>query len=128
MRTSIALVLAVVFALAACDHRGDATEPGVPVVAGLPDTVTFADVAPIVRAHCMPCHREGQAGPFHLISYRDVRKKAKTIRKMVVHRWMPPWPADTAYSSFLGVKALNAREIATIVKWEIGRASCRERL
>jgi hypothetical protein len=110
-------LLAMIMAMAACDHGGGGTEPGVPEVAGLPDTVTFADVAPIVRAHCMPCHREGQAGPFHLISFRDVKRKAKTIRKMVAHRWMPPWPADTAYSSFLGVKALNAREIATIVKW-----------
>ena len=84
---------------------------------GLPDTVTFAEVAPIIRANCMPCHREGQAGPFALVSYRDIRRKAKTIRKMVIHRWMPPWPADTAYSTFLGTRALNARQIATIVKW-----------
>ena len=117
IRNAVPLMLLLVATMATCDHGGNSPEPGVPVVAGLPDTVTFADVAPIVRAHCMPCHREGQAGPFHLISYPDVRKKAKTIRKMVVHRWMPPWPADTAYSSFLGVKALNAQEIAMIVKW-----------
>lgn len=122
MRVSsvLSFVLFLIIAMVACDQGDEAdgaSLQGLPVVAGLPDTVTFADVAPIVRDHCMPCHREGQAGPFHLISYRDVRRKAKTIRKMVLNRWMPPWPADTAYSSFVGVKALNAREIATIVKW-----------
>lgn len=111
--------LALVAAILACgdDGRMSDAEADIPVVQGLPDTVTFAEVAPIVRANCMPCHREGQAGPFPLVSYHDIRRKAKTIRKMVIHRWMPPWPADTAYSTFLGTRALNAREIATIVKW-----------
>ena len=109
----------LVAAMTACGNDGDdhAADVDVPVLQGLPDTVTFAEVAPIIRANCMPCHREGQAGPFALVSYRDIRRKAKTIRKMVIHRWMPPWPADTAYSTFLGTRALNARQIATIVKW-----------
>lgn len=111
--------VALVVSIAACggNAEGGAAEAGLPVVQGLPDTVTFAEVAPIIRANCMPCHREGQAGPFPLVSYPEVRRKARTIRKMVVHRWMPPWPADTAYSTFLGTRALNARQIATIVKW-----------
>lgn len=88
-----------------------------PVVAGLPDTVTFAHVAPIIRANCIGCHRQGRSGPFPLISYEDVRRKARTVRKMVVGRWMPPWPADTAYTRFLGERALNARQIALIAKW-----------
>ena len=89
----------------------------VPLVEGLPDTVTFAEVAPIIRANCMGCHRTGQAGPFPLVSFHDVRRKAKTVRKMVVGRWMPPWPADTSYSRFLGERVLNARQIAMIAKW-----------
>lgn len=99
------------------DGAAGAGQRMAPRVPGLPDTVTFAEVAPIIRANCTPCHREGQAGPFPLISYNDVRRKAQTVRKMVVHRWMPPWPADTAYSQFVGEKALSARQIATIVKW-----------
>lgn len=95
----------------------DAGAGHVPMVQGLPDTVTFADVAPIIRKHCTGCHRPGQVGPFPLISYQDVRRKAKTVRKMVVGRWMPPWPADTAYSRFLGERTLTARQIAIIAKW-----------
>lgn len=112
-------IAASVACFAACTHAGRTAEVVdlVPRVSGLPDTVTFAEVAPIIRANCMPCHREGQAGPFPLVNYTDMRRKARTIRKMVVNRWMPPWPADTAYSHFLGERALNARQIATIAKW-----------
>ncbi len=114
-----ALVAAGVAAcLVACTGRPADHDAGtVPEVEGLPDTVTFADVAPIIRSHCTGCHRPGQVGPFPLISYQDVRRKAKTVRKMVVGRWMPPWPADTAYSRFLGERTLNARQIATLAKW-----------
>lgn len=111
--------LAVVVMLAACQAGpggGDARHQ-VPLVNGLPDTVTFADVAPIIRAHCIGCHRQGQIAPFPLVSYDQVRRKAKTVRKMVVGRWMPPWPADTAYSRFLGERTLNARQIALLAKW-----------
>jgi hypothetical protein len=112
-------VAACAFLLSTCGPpvTAPADRSDVPQVAGLPDTVTFAEVAPIFRANCMPCHRAGQAGPFPLISYNDVRRKLKMVRKMVVHRWMPPWPADTAYTRFIGEKTLNARQIALIAKW-----------
>ena len=84
----------------------------------LPDTVTYAThVAPLIWAHCMPCHRPGHAGPFPLITYADVRRKARTVRYMVEKRHMPPWPADTAYTRFLGERVLTAREIALIAAW-----------
>ena len=42
--------------------------------------VTFyKDVAPIVFQNCAVCHRPGQAAPFSLIEYADVRKRAKDI-------------------------------------------------
>ncbi len=111
------LVAALLFTCTTGEQPDDTEQSLVPRVAGLPAMVTFADVAPIIRSNCMPCHRSGQAGPFPLVSYNDVRRKAKTIRKMVLHRWMPPWPADTAYSRFLGERALSARQIALVAKW-----------
>jgi hypothetical protein len=83
-----------------------------------PDTVTFAaHIAPIVHTHCTPCHRPGHAGPFPLITYPDVRRRARMVRYMTEHRYMPPWPADTAYSRFLGERVLNARQIGLIARW-----------
>ena len=84
----------------------------------LPDTVTFAEhIAPIVHVNCMPCHRPGQAGPFSLITYADVRRKAKTIKKVTGAGYMPPWPADTNYTRFLGERVLQPRDIALLAKW-----------
>ena len=89
----------------------------------LPDTVTFAEhIAPLVWEHCMPCHRAGQIGPFPLVSYTDVQRKAKMVRFVTTERYMPPWPADTAYARYLGERVLNERQIALIAKWvEQGR-------
>ena len=41
---------------------------------------TFAaDVAPIVYSNCATCHRPGQAAPFSLLSYDDVKRRATLI-------------------------------------------------
>src|SRR5262245_9731899 len=53
---------------------------------------TFSEhVAPIVFNRCASCHRPGEAGPFPLLSYDDVRKRAKLIASVTQKRYMPPW-------------------------------------
>jgi hypothetical protein len=80
--------------------------------------ITFNEhIAPIIHLNCSPCHRKGEAGPFELITYEDVVSKAKTISKVVAKGLMPPWPADTAYSRFVGEKALKANEKELIIQW-----------
>ncbi|MEO8066835.1 MAG: hypothetical protein ABI599_03995 [Flavobacteriales bacterium] len=107
--------LALFFAmLSGCGGAGKDERPD-PV---LPDSVTFAqDIAPIVHANCTPCHRPGQAGPFSLITYADVRRKAKTIKRVTSAGFMPPWPADTLYTRFLEERVLSGRDIALLSKW-----------
>src|SRR5580693_4347796 len=79
---------------------------------------TFAeDIAPIVFKKCAPCHRPGEAGPFPLLSYDDVKKKAKTIAAVTAARYMPPWPADPSYSHFLRERVLTDQQIALIKNW-----------
>jgi hypothetical protein len=75
------------------------------------------DIAPIVFKNCAPCHRPGEAGPFPLLSYADVTKKAKTIAAVTKARYMPPWPADPSYSHFLGERVLTNDEIELIQNW-----------
>src|SRR5437879_12978217 len=54
--------------------------------------VTFnKDVAPIIFQRCAVCHSPGQAAPFNLLGYNDVKKRAKQIAKVVQKRYMPPW-------------------------------------
>jgi hypothetical protein len=79
---------------------------------------TFSeDIAPIVFKNCAPCHRPGEAGPFPLLSYDDVKKKAKTIAAVTQARYMPPWPADPSYSHFLHERVLTDQQIALIKNW-----------
>jgi hypothetical protein len=83
-----------------------------------PRTVTFAkDVAPILYARCVECHRPGQIAPMSLLTYDDARPWAKSIRERVFDREMPPWFADPAHGTFENNPRLTQQEIDTIVRW-----------
>jgi len=43
-----------------------------------------ADVAPILYARCVTCHRPGEVAPMSLITYKDVRPWAGSIREKVM--------------------------------------------
>jgi formylglycine-generating enzyme required for sulfatase activity len=80
--------------------------------------VTFCrDIAPIVFANCTCCHREGEAAPFPLASYDDVRRHAAQIAAVVEQRVMPPWKAVKGFGQFLNQRSLSDAEIARIASW-----------
>src|SRR5581483_6282160 len=57
--------------------------------------VTFSrDVAPILYKNCVVCHRPNDLAPMSLISYKEARPWARSIKEKVVSREMPPWQAD----------------------------------
>src|ERR1700752_2129888 len=77
------------------------------------DDVTFAhDVAPIVFSHCAACHRPGESAPFGLLSYDDVRRRARQIVDVTQKRFMPPWLPNEG--DFIGDRRLSDRELETI--------------
>ncbi|MFP6585061.1 MAG: cytochrome c, partial [Candidatus Hydrogenedentota bacterium] len=75
------------------------------------------DVAPILNKACVTCHRPGQVGPMSLMSYKEVRPWAKSIRKQVAERSMPPWHATESKVGFTNDRSLTDEEIATITEW-----------
>ena len=82
------------------------------------DEITFSEhIAPIIHQNCTPCHRPGEAGPFKLISYHDVAKRSKMLKEVVETKYMPPWPADRNYSTFLNEWGLSDDEIYLIQAW-----------
>lgn len=84
----------------------------------LPEEVTYNEhIASIIYTKCATCHRQGEAGPFPLMSYDDVFKKKKTIAKVTSSGLMPPWPADRTYSSFRDEMFLTDQEKALISRW-----------
>ncbi|HKE87369.1 MAG TPA: cytochrome c [Vicinamibacterales bacterium] len=90
---------------------------------GNPAAPTFSkDVAPILYSKCVSCHRTGEIGPMSLITYKDVRPWAASIRDKVSNRIMPPWHADPKFGTFRNDRSLSTNEINTIVRWVDGGA------
>jgi Flp pilus assembly protein TadD len=101
-----ALLLSIV-ALAAC---GRGTAVG--------ESITYTrDVAPLVFAHCAPCHRPGQPVPFTLLDYEDVRARVGNIVHVTQTRRMPPWLPDPGDPPFVGERRLSSAEIDTLKRW-----------
>src|SRR2546428_9381331 len=70
---------------------------GASVAAAPAPEVTFTrDVAPILHAKCVTCHRAGEVAPMPLLTFDDARPWARAIKDKVVSRQMPPWFADPA--------------------------------
>jgi tetratricopeptide (TPR) repeat protein len=82
------------------------------------DRVTFTrDVAPIVFARCSGCHRPGQSAPFSLLTYEDVRPRARRIAEVTARREMPPWKPEPGHGRFQGERRMTDSEIDTIQTW-----------
>src|SRR5689334_21853530 len=63
--------------------------------------VTFTEtIAPIVYDNCVSCHRPGEAAPFSLISYDDVKNRGQLIAAVTKSRYMPPWQATHGFGDF----------------------------
>jgi tetratricopeptide (TPR) repeat protein len=80
------------------------------------EAVTFShDVAPIVFEKCASCHHPGEAAPFALLSYDDVKHHARQIVEVTQRRFMPPWlPSE---GDFAGARRLSDQELGTFARW-----------
>ena len=82
------------------------------------ESVTFTeDVAPIVFNKCATCHRPGEAAPFSLMTYDDVKRRGTLIAKAVGSHAMPPWKAVASDFAYKGDRRLSEAEIDTITRW-----------
>jgi len=75
------------------------------------------DIAPILFAHCAACHRPGQTAPFSLLTYEEVKKRAKQIVTVVETRYMPPWLPEPGHGEFAGNRRLTTDQIRIIRRW-----------
>ncbi len=84
----------------------------------LPERVTFTkDVAEIIFNNCTECHRPGEAAPFTLMNYEEVKKRAPMIQSVVDDRFMPPWHPDPTFVPLADARVLSDKQIGTIGKW-----------
>jgi len=80
------------------------------------------DIAPLVAARCVSCHKPDGRGPMSLVTYEDARPWAKAIKEEVMTRRMPKWHAARGYGDFANDPSLSPFEIAMLVAWVDGGA------
>jgi mono/diheme cytochrome c family protein len=82
------------------------------------EPVTFSKhVLPILQKNCQSCHRPGQIAPMSLVTFRETRPWARSMKAKVESRQMPPWFADPAHGPFANDRSLSQKDIETIAKW-----------
>jgi tetratricopeptide (TPR) repeat protein len=74
-------------------------------------------IAAIFQRRCVPCHQPGQPGPFPLLTYQDVRKRAADIARVTAERIMPPWLPDQRGLQMMGERRLGTQELGLIQQW-----------
>ncbi len=82
------------------------------------EPVTFSKhVLPILQKNCQSCHRPGQIAPMSLVTFRETRPWARSMKAKVESRQMPPWFADPAHGPFANDRSLSQNDIEIISKW-----------
>lgn len=80
--------------------------------------VTFTkDVAPVIFSKCAQCHRPDGSAPFSLLTFQAARPHATQMARLTKSRAMPPWKADAAHNTFIGLDPLSEREIEIFQQW-----------
>jgi Flp pilus assembly protein TadD/mono/diheme cytochrome c family protein len=99
-------------------HHAAGAPRSAPQSTGERAQVTFnRDIAPIVFHNCAQCHHPGEAGPFPLLTYTDVKSHARQIAFVAGKRIMPPWLPDPGELKFADELRLSDEQIAAIQSW-----------
>jgi len=75
------------------------------------------DIAPILFRHCAGCHRPGEAAPFSLLTYQQVKARTNDIVKVTARRYMPPWLPEHGGPALADERRLTEDEIGVIRQW-----------
>lgn len=83
-----------------------------------PSGVTWhSRVSRIIQANCQECHRDGENGPFELMTYAQVKAQRGMIKKVVKNRTMPPWFADETVGHWRNDRSLSERDREDLLAW-----------
>jgi Tfp pilus assembly protein PilF len=113
-RSGLVLVLGWVCGLAPIVAR---PLPPAPSAKSAPAITFNRNIAPIVFRACAPCHRPGEAAPFSLLTYSDLKKHARQMADVTRSRAMPPWLPEPQELKFADELRLSKTEIALIQQW-----------
>lgn len=75
------------------------------------------EIAPVLQAKCVTCHREGDIGSFALTDHAAVADRTSSIRRQVLSGKMPPWHADPSHGQFANDASLTPAETRRLIDW-----------
>ncbi len=106
-------------ALAATDPMGCLLEwtPDAPVAQKDGGPQFYGDVEKVFRAHCTDCHQKGGNAPFALVTYKDIRRRARMLDEVVEERRMPPWSANPEHGHFSNDPSLSPDDLKKVLAW-----------
>jgi len=83
------------------------------------DAKTFysMNVAPVLRAHCVDCHRSGGIGPWTMDSYDHVKDYSRMIEEVLLTGQMPPWHAEPGIGRWANDRSISTEEAQTLLRW-----------
>ena len=81
-------------------------------------SVTFSNqVARVLQAHCIECHRDGEIAPFSLTDFAEASGWADMIAETVRNGRMPPWHANPQHGDFANDRRLSDHEKQILYDW-----------
>ena len=97
-------------------------ELDIPSSAAASTQVTYhRDVARILQQNCVQCHHDKGIAPFALDDVASVTDRAKTIRRVIEDRAMPPWSAapiaDGQPNPWANDHSLSKQDKADLLAW-----------
>lgn len=76
------------------------------------------DIAPILIARCVECHKPGGIAPWAMDSHRMVQGWSSMIRETLLTRRMPPGQIDPQFADrYDDVHHISDREMALLMSW-----------
>lgn len=93
-----------------CLLEFDATEP-------TGDITWHNRVSRIIQDNCQECHRDGENGPFELMTYADVKGNSSMVKRQVRQKLMPPWFANPEHGEFSNDRSLSDSDREALITW-----------
>lgn len=76
-----------------------------------------AEIAPLIRSKCTPCHRPGGPAPFSLSTYEECKRRGELIRYVTLIRYMPPTDAESDFGPIALHEPISDSEGVLLQKW-----------
>ena len=120
MMLLVMVIFAVTYWAGGRNLRVEAASSSTTVKKGQATPTFNKEVVRILQKNCQTCHHPGDIAPFSMMSYKETRPWAKSIREQVLLRKMPPWKPIQGCGDFRDVRALSDADIQTLVAWADG--------